>query len=123
MFVVMDRYHFSPSGNGELIAADVSIYPNMNFVQPSNLPYPGPPPRDKNDTPHARIVCEVGNCQTTINRESKCQLWMNQVYVRYVLGIKLHKKRNTRNDREQYHRSMTAKLWQQGVADPQEVRC
>ena len=47
---------------------------------------------------------------------------MNQVYVQCVLGIKLHKKRNTKNSQGQYHRSMTAKLWQQGVAGYQEVR-
>ncbi|RHZ85226.1 hypothetical protein Glove_69g67 [Diversispora epigaea] len=102
---------------GEQIAADVSICPNMNYVQSPNIPYPGPPPGDKNNTPHVRIVCKVGNHQSTENWTSKCQLWMNQVYVRYVLGIKLHTKRNTRNDRGQFHRSMTAKLWQQGIAE------
>ncbi|RHZ81180.1 hypothetical protein Glove_123g63 [Diversispora epigaea] len=92
-----DEFHFSPSGTGELIAPDVSVYPNMNHVQQPRIPYPGPPPGDKN-----------------------CQLWMNQVYVRYVLGIKFHRKRNTRNDQGQYHRSMTAKLWQQGIVNPRE---
>ncbi|RHZ89171.1 hypothetical protein Glove_18g120 [Diversispora epigaea] len=43
---------------------------------------------------------------------------MKQVYVRYVLGIKLHSKRVTRDVQGQYHRSMTARLWEQGIADP-----
>ncbi|RHZ66579.1 hypothetical protein Glove_306g43 [Diversispora epigaea] len=91
-----DGFHFSPSGTGELIAPDVSVYPNKNHVKQPHIPYPGPPPGNKNDKPHARIICEVGNSQ---NWTAKCQLWMKQ---------------------GQYHRSMTAKLWQQG-ADPQEL--
>ncbi|RHZ85608.1 hypothetical protein Glove_63g82 [Diversispora epigaea] len=111
--IVVD--HFSPSGNGQLIAPDVTIYPNANHVQQPHIPYPGPPPGNKNGQPHARIVCEIGNEQSTKEWNDKCQLWMNQVYIRYVLGIKLHKKRNGKNNFGQYHRSMTAKLWQQGA--------
>ncbi|CAG8787955.1 2625_t:CDS:2, partial [Acaulospora morrowiae] len=108
-----DEFHFSPLGTGEFIAADISIYPDEAYVQPPRIPYPGPPPGIKNGKPHARIVCEVGNKQSTSNWNAKCQLWLNQVYVRYVLGIKIHKKRNIRNDQGQYHRSMTARLWDQ----------
>ncbi|RIB11165.1 hypothetical protein C2G38_2204155 [Gigaspora rosea] len=105
----------SPSGNGQLIASDVTIFPNANHVQQSHIPYPGPPPGDRNGRPHARIVCEVGNIQSTKEWNNKCQLWMNQIYIRYVLGIKLHKKRNRKNTLGQYHRSMMARLWQQGA--------
>ncbi|CAG8725240.1 4327_t:CDS:2, partial [Cetraspora pellucida] len=115
-----DAFHYSPSALGELIAADVSIYPNSNLVQQPRAPYPGPPPGNKNNGPHARIVCEVGNRQSTAGWNTKCQLWMNQVYVRHVLGIKLHKKRTTRDGQGRYHRSMTARLWQQGIARYQE---
>ncbi|RHZ85245.1 hypothetical protein Glove_69g27 [Diversispora epigaea] len=72
--------HFSSTGTGEQIAADVSICFNINYVQSPNIPYPGPPLGDKNNMPHVRIVCEVGNHQSTENWTSKCQLWMNQVY-------------------------------------------
>ncbi|CAG8617949.1 4073_t:CDS:2 [Gigaspora rosea] len=105
----------NPSGNGQLIASDVTIFPNANHVQQSHIPYPGPPPGDRNGRPHARIVCEVGNIQSTKEWNNKCQLWMNQIYIRYVLGIKLHKKRNRKNTLGQYHRSMMARLWQQGA--------
>nr|CAG8612085.1 9779_t:CDS:2 [Entrophospora candida] len=105
----------SPSGNGQLIAADVTVYPNASHVQQPRIPYPGPPPGNINGCPHARIVCEVGNSQSTKEWNDKCQLWMNQIYIQYVLGIKLHKKRNRKNDLGQYHRSMTARLWQQGA--------
>ncbi|RHZ60065.1 hypothetical protein Glove_359g9 [Diversispora epigaea] len=113
-----DRFHFNPL-TSELIAPDVAVYPNDNYVQPPRIPYPGPPPGSKQGKVHARIICEIGNCQSTENWIAKCQLWMNQVYVRYVLGIKLHTKRNTRNLQGRYHRSMTANLWQQGIAVPQ----
>ncbi|RHZ75718.1 hypothetical protein Glove_212g57 [Diversispora epigaea] len=115
-----DGFHFSPSGTGELIASDVSVYPNNNHVKQPRIPYPGPPPGNKNDDPHARIICEVGNGQSTLNWTAKCQLWMKQVYVRYVLGIKLHSKRDTRDIQGRYHRAMTARLWEQGIADYQE---
>ncbi|CAG8571019.1 217_t:CDS:2, partial [Paraglomus occultum] len=92
---------------------DVTVYPNASHVQQPRIPYPGPPPGNRNGWSHARIVCEVDNCQFTKVWNDKCQLWMNQIYIRYVLGIKLHKKRNTKNDLGQYHRSMTARLWQQ----------
>ncbi|CAG8755826.1 46_t:CDS:2, partial [Ambispora leptoticha] len=111
--VGIDGFHFSPSGNGQLIASDVTVYPNPSHVQQPRIPYPGPPPGNRNGWPHARIVCEVGNSQSTKEWNDKCQLWMNQIYIRYVLGIKLHKKRNRKNDLGQYHRSMTARLWQQ----------
>ncbi|CAG8732253.1 13812_t:CDS:2, partial [Dentiscutata heterogama] len=113
--VGIDEFHFSPSGNGQLIASDVTIFPNANHVQQPHIPYPGPPPGDRNGRPHARIICEVGNNQSTKEWNNKCQLWMNQIYIRYVLGIKLHKKRNRKNTLGQYHRSMTARLWQQGA--------
>ncbi|RHZ54348.1 hypothetical protein Glove_428g95 [Diversispora epigaea] len=99
--VGIDEFHFSPSETNELIAADVTVYPNENHVQQPRVPYPGPPPGDKNSTK---------------DWNDKCRLWMNQVYVRYVLGIKLHRKRDRKNGLGQYHRSMTARLWQQGVA-------
>ena len=71
--------------------------------------------------PHARIICELGNWQPTSEWTVKCQMWMNQEYVRYVLGIKLHKRRNIKNGHGQYHRSMAARLWQQGIVGYQEV--
>ena len=59
------------------------------------------------NNPHARIVCEVGLHQTVSSWEEKCELWLQQQYVRYVLGIKIHEKRNTVNAQGQWHRSMT----------------
>ncbi|CAG8498694.1 19941_t:CDS:2 [Racocetra fulgida] len=38
----------NPSGNGQLIASDVTIFPNANHVQQPHIPYPGSPPRDRN---------------------------------------------------------------------------
>ncbi|CAG8610702.1 7916_t:CDS:10, partial [Dentiscutata heterogama] len=110
IIVGSDTFHYSPSGTGELIAADVSVYPNRNHVQQSRAPYPGLLQEIQ------KIICEVGNHQTTANWNAKCQLWINQVYVRFVLGIKLHKKRTTRDGQGRYHISMAARLWQQGVA-------
>ncbi|RHZ77633.1 hypothetical protein Glove_174g125 [Diversispora epigaea] len=49
-----NRFHFSPSLTSELIAPDV-----LSKV-------------------HARIICEVGNCQSTPDWTAKCQLLMNQ---------------------------------------------
>ncbi|CAG8585184.1 2293_t:CDS:2 [Cetraspora pellucida] len=39
-----NNVNYSPYGTGELIAADVAIYPNMNQIQQPRTPYPGPPP-------------------------------------------------------------------------------
>ncbi|CAJ0769625.1 10352_t:CDS:2, partial [Entrophospora sp. SA101] len=55
------------------------------------IPYPGPPPGNRNGRPHVRVVCEVGNGQSTKEWNDK------------------------KNDLGQYHRSMTARLWQQGT--------
>ncbi|RHZ89204.1 hypothetical protein Glove_18g121 [Diversispora epigaea] len=45
--VGIDEFHFSLSGTDELIASDVSVYPNKNHVQQPRIPYPGPPPGKK----------------------------------------------------------------------------
>ncbi|CAB4386305.1 hypothetical protein RclHR1_18390004 [Rhizophagus clarus] len=110
-----DGFHFNPTVMGQFIASDVMVKPNGNHVQQPIVPYPGPPPGDKNGNPHARIICEVANTQSIGNLRNKCQNWLNQVYVRYVLGIKFHEKRTTRDLQGRFYRSMTAMLFQQGV--------
>ncbi|CAB4489850.1 uncharacterized protein OCT59_011853 [Rhizophagus irregularis] len=110
-----DEFHYNPTVMGQFIASDVIVKPNGNHVQQPIVPYPGPPPGDKNGNPHARIICEVANKQSIGNLRNKCQNWLNQVYVRYVLGIKLHEKRTTRDLQRRFYRSMTAMLFQQGV--------
>ncbi|GET04119.1 hypothetical protein GLOIN_2v1789506 [Rhizophagus clarus] len=110
-----DDFHYNPTVNGEFTAADVIVRPHQNYVQRPIIPYPGPPAGDKNGNPHARIVCEVANAQNIGSLASKCQNWLNQVYVRYVLGIKLHDKRTTQDPQGRFYRSMTAMLFQQGV--------
>ncbi|RGB24191.1 hypothetical protein C1646_676552 [Rhizophagus diaphanus] len=112
----MQVIHPDPTVTGGFIAADVAVAPHLNHVQRPIVPYPGPPPGDKNGKPHARIICEVANHQSIGQLRSKCQNWLNVVHVRYVLGIKLHDKRATTDARGRYHRSMTALLFQQGVA-------
>ncbi|PKY37985.1 hypothetical protein RhiirA4_536901 [Rhizophagus irregularis] len=108
--------HPDPTVTGGFIAADVAVAPHLNHVQRPIVPYPGTPPGDKNGKPHAQIICEVANHQSIDQLRSKCQNWLNVVHVRYVLGIKLHDKRATTDARGRYHRSMTALLFQQGVA-------
>jgi len=46
--LILFSVHFSPSGNGQWIASDVTVYPNASHVQQPRIPYPGPPPGDKN---------------------------------------------------------------------------
>jgi len=54
---------------------------------------------------------------------TKCNEWLRESYVRYVIGIKLHSKSKVaKNAQGQWHRAMTAMLWQQGVAQVSEVR-
>ncbi|CAB5376313.1 unnamed protein product [Rhizophagus irregularis] len=48
-----DGFHFDPTVNGGFIAADVAVAPHLNHVQQPIVPYPGPPPGDKNGNPHA----------------------------------------------------------------------
>ncbi|RUP49958.1 hypothetical protein BC936DRAFT_140868, partial [Jimgerdemannia flammicorona] len=109
-------YHSAPGGL--LVAPDVAVSPNNVLVQAPVLPYPGPPPGNTENYPYARIVCEVGLHQSTQDWEFKCQNWLQEPYVRYVFGVKIHEKRNSRNPNGQYHRSMTARLWRQGAPAP-----
>ncbi|CAH1768057.1 2005_t:CDS:2, partial [Entrophospora sp. SA101] len=74
----IDKFHFSPSGNDQLIASDVMVYPNASHVQQPRIPYPGPPPGNRNGWPHAQVVCEVGNSQSTKEWNDKsmmARLW------------------------------------------------
>ena len=100
--------HFAPVG-GTIIEPDVAVAPFDTFVLPPT-PFPGPPPGDRALNPHARIVCEIGVEQSTARWIAKCLLWLQQPYVRYVFGIKLHKKRASKNLIGQYHRTMTVCL-------------
>ncbi|CAG8767844.1 6206_t:CDS:2, partial [Ambispora leptoticha] len=98
--------HQSPSGDGSYIMPDLAVYPNPLFVPPPPVPHPGPPPSDKRGNPHARIILEVAMAQRYSDLKEKCKLWMQQPYVRAVLGIKLHETKNTRNAQGHKDRAM-----------------
>ncbi|CAG8483297.1 10466_t:CDS:2 [Scutellospora calospora] len=111
-------FHPSPNANELRIAPDIAVYPNETYVpRPSNSGpnYLGPPPSDTQGNAHARIMCEIAVAQNAHGWKNKCALWMNQEYVRCVLGIKLYNLRTTRTN-GYFNRSMKAKLWRQGVA-------
>ena len=42
-------------------------------------------------------MCEVAVTQDLDNLEEKCECWMQQQYVRCVLGVKIFEKSSTRN--------------------------
>ncbi|CAG8677864.1 10362_t:CDS:2, partial [Paraglomus brasilianum] len=110
-----------PTGNGNLIMPDLCIYPSPRIVPPPGVPHPGPPPSSPDGNAHARIICEVANFQSTRSLITKCNEWLRESYVRYVIGIKLHSKSKVaKNAQGQWHRAMTAMLWQQGVAQVSE---
>ncbi|RUS33928.1 hypothetical protein BC938DRAFT_483210 [Jimgerdemannia flammicorona] len=111
-------YHNAPGGGGLLVAPDVAVSPSNVQVQVPIMPYPGPPPGNSQNYPYARIVCEVAIHQSTQDWEARCRNWLQEPYIRFVLGIKVHEKRIVRNPQGQYHRSMTARLWQQGAPAP-----
>ncbi|CAG8539719.1 2276_t:CDS:2, partial [Cetraspora pellucida] len=94
--------------------------PNELYIPKPIVPHPGPPPSDLNGNSHARIVVEVANYQSTESWITKCELWLQETYVRYVFGIKLHKPRNIRDFQGRRLRAMTARLWTQGTAGYQE---
>src|SRR5436309_934356 len=56
--------------------------------------------------PHARVICEFGVWQDTEDLTEKCHRWLQQIYVRYVLEIKLYGKRESKDAQGRYHRSM-----------------
>ncbi|CAG8767909.1 14544_t:CDS:2, partial [Funneliformis caledonium] len=101
-------YHYNPIGSGNKIAPDVAICPSIAHVLNPLIDHQGPPPRNANNRPHARIVCEVGNTQTIFQWNAKCELWMHEEYVRCVLGIKLFPKTIMGTT---VHRAMIARLW------------
>ncbi|CAB5357540.1 unnamed protein product [Rhizophagus irregularis] len=68
-----DGFHPDPTVTGGFIAADVAVASHLNHVQRPIIPYPGPPPGDKNGKPHARIICEVANHQSIGQLRSNCQ--------------------------------------------------
>lgn len=69
--------------------------------------YPGPPPSDPNGNPYARVICEIGHFRSTTSLWEMCEDWIRQPYVRYVIGIKFHDKKTTKNELGQLHRAMT----------------
>ena len=48
IFYIPLLVHFNPTVMGQFIASDVMVKPNGNHVQQPIVPYPGPPPGDKN---------------------------------------------------------------------------
>ncbi|RUO97038.1 hypothetical protein BC936DRAFT_141079, partial [Jimgerdemannia flammicorona] len=96
-----------PGGAGTVVAPDIAVLPRNNYVQAPLTPYPGPPPGDRRGNPHARVICEIAQHQSTSDWDVKCRSWLQQEYVRYVFGIKLHGMRDTHNAQGQNHRSMT----------------
>ncbi|RHZ75339.1 hypothetical protein Glove_216g14 [Diversispora epigaea] len=100
-----DRFHFSPFGMGELIAPDVSIYPNENYVQQPRIPYPGPPPGSKKGKVHARII---------IMDESKYREWAFGTLTTFLLRVmhltslylelisRLHKYSESADEKDEY---------------------
>ncbi|RHZ78369.1 hypothetical protein Glove_165g7 [Diversispora epigaea] len=101
-------YHYNPIRYGEKIAPDVAVRPSNAHVLQPLIRHPGPPPSDMNGRAHARVICEIGNSQTIISWNERCELWMREEYVRCVLGIKLFSKKIIG---ETVHRQMIARLW------------
>ncbi|CAG8512595.1 15727_t:CDS:2 [Gigaspora margarita] len=120
MIVCGDTFHYSPNGSGVKISPDVVIIPNKNHVPYPTVPHSGPPPNDVSGHSHARIVVEIANHQTINSLTTKCRLWLQETYVRYVLGIKIHAPKDTRNSQGNRLRAMTARLWIQGAEEYQE---
>src|SRR4051812_18303872 len=60
--------------------------------------------------PYPRFIVEIANSQSYVDLVAKCQRWLTQPYVRYVLGIKLYDKRVTQNAQGQYNRTMTVDM-------------
>ncbi|RHZ65019.1 hypothetical protein Glove_319g151 [Diversispora epigaea] len=128
--VEVNSAHYRPHGGGNLSSSDLAIRPNLNII-PRPLPPPLPPQRrrfgctvrprpyrhleippvDRGGRPHARIMCEIAVSQSYDDLKAKCNRWMLQEYVRCVLGIKIYKKRVTRNATGQFDRCMIAILW------------
>lgn len=100
--------HRSPRADGR-IAPDACIRPANAYVQPPNTPYPGPPP-DNLGRPYPRVICEIAVSQDTSDWERKCKTWLLQPYVRYVIGIKIHKLRRSKNEAGKNYRSMTVRI-------------
>ncbi|CAG8506886.1 2073_t:CDS:2 [Paraglomus brasilianum] len=100
-------FHHNPVGQGEKIAPDLAVCPIDNLVQPTR-PHPGFPRSDYVGLPHARIICEVADTQTTGSWNTKCEAWMHEEYVRCVFGVKLYPEKTLQTT---VHRAIIARLW------------
>ncbi|RIA90857.1 hypothetical protein C1645_737519 [Glomus cerebriforme] len=111
--------HNVPSGTGVWTAPDILVQPDMVLVpKPSTSTVVPRPPGDLDGNPHARIICEVAVGQDASRLSQKCISWMQEQYVRDVVSIKiLEPRRNVQEPRTGYFfRTMTAKLYHQGMA-------
>ncbi|RHZ76705.1 hypothetical protein Glove_194g31 [Diversispora epigaea] len=93
--------HFSPALNGGKIAPDLSITPSLRYIPISVVPHPLPLPSDT--TLRWQIT-------SLMNHKLKCQLWLQESYVRYVFGIKLYKPKKAKYTVGKKYRAMTTKL-------------
>ncbi|CAG8741782.1 1718_t:CDS:2, partial [Funneliformis mosseae] len=101
--------HNDPSGIGVEIAPDVAIRPSMAVVQRPVTSTRIPPPPSDNDVAVGQGIGQLGR---------KCSTWMLEPYVRAVISIKILVPRpGVQEPGTGYlFRSMTAKLYRQGMA-------
>ncbi|KAF0561630.1 hypothetical protein F8M41_022544 [Gigaspora margarita] len=101
-----NEIHYNPDGSGVKIFPDIAIKPNKSHVPDPTVPIQVL----LQGYSHARIVVEIANLQFTDSLTTKYRLWLQETYVRYVLGIKLHTPKDTMDSQEKWLRAMIARL-------------
>ncbi|RHZ59528.1 hypothetical protein Glove_363g11 [Diversispora epigaea] len=86
--------HLSENSSLVILLALVS---NSLYIPNPVTRHLGPPPSDTNSNPHIRIVIKINNHQKTQHWIEKCQLWIQELYICYVFGIKLYTPKNERD--------------------------